>query len=113
MLGLLIDTNTLTVGIPPDYIKEVLNLMNSTWHLHRRCFTVGEAQRLTRKLGHLAEGTQWVFHLLMHLYASIAYALAENKRLLADSSPKFRSICVNPQIGMNLESLWGLPKLEY
>jgi hypothetical protein len=47
MLGLLIDTNTLTVGIPPNYIKEVLDLMNSTWHLQRHCFTIGEAQRLT------------------------------------------------------------------
>ncbi len=79
MLGFLIDTNTFTVGIPPDYIKEVLDLINSMWHLHHRCFTVGEAQRLTGKLGHPAEGAQWVFHLLTHLYASIAYALAKNK----------------------------------
>jgi hypothetical protein len=89
MLGLLIDTNTLTVGIPPNYIKEVLDLIKSIWHLHRRRFIVGEAQRLTGKLGHLAEGAQWVFHLLTHLYASIAYVLAKNKRLLADSSPEF------------------------
>ncbi len=99
MLGLLINTNTLTVSIPPDYIKEVLDLINSTWHLHRRRFTVGEAQRLTGKLGHLAEGAQWVFHLLTHLYASIAYALAENKRLLVDSSPKFQSICLSLRMG--------------
>jgi hypothetical protein len=89
MLGLLIDTNTLTVGIPPNYIKEVLDLINSMWHSHRHRFTAGEAQRLTGKLGHLAEGAQWAFHLLTHLYASIAYPLAENKQLLADSSPEF------------------------
>ena len=35
-----------------------------------------------------------VFHLLTHLYASIAYALAENKQLLVDSSPEFCSICL-------------------
>ncbi len=99
MLGLLIDTNTLTVGIPPDYIKEVLDLINSTWHLHRRHFTVGEAQRLTGKLGHLAEGAQWVLHLLTHLYASITYALAKNKQLLADSSPEFKSICLSLRTG--------------
>ncbi len=99
MLRLLIDTNTLTVGIPPDYIKEVLDLINSTWHSHRHCFTVGEAQRLTGKLGHLAEGAQWIFHLLTHLYASIAYALAKNKRLLADSSPEFQSICLSLRMG--------------
>ena len=85
--------------IPPDYVKEVLDLINSTWHSHRRRFTVGEAQRLTGKLGHLAEGAQWVFHLLTHLYASIAYGLAENKRLLADSSPEFRSICLSLKTG--------------
>jgi hypothetical protein len=31
MLGLIIDTNTLTVGIPPDYVKEVFDLINTTW----------------------------------------------------------------------------------
>jgi hypothetical protein len=35
----------------------------------------------------------------MHLYASIAYALAKNKRLLADSSPKFQSICLSLRMG--------------
>ncbi len=99
MLGLIINTNTFTVGIPPDYVKEVLNLINTTWHLHHHCFTIGEAQRLTGKLGHLAEGAQWVFHLLTHLYASIAYGLAENKRLLVNSSPKFRSICLSLKTG--------------
>jgi hypothetical protein len=99
MLGLIIDTNTLTVGIPPNYIKEVLNLINTTWYLHCLCFTVGEAQRLTGKLGHLLEGAQWVFHLLTHLHASIAYALAENKRLLVDSSPESCSICLSLKMG--------------
>jgi hypothetical protein len=99
MLGLIINTNTLTVGIPPEYVKEVLNLSNTPWHLHRRCFTVREAQRLTRKLSHLVEGAQWVFHLLMHLYASIVYVLAKNKQLLVDSSPEFRSICLSLKMG--------------
>jgi hypothetical protein len=53
---------------------------------------VKEAQELTRKLGHLAEGANWVFHLLTHLYASIAYALSQNKRFLADSSPEFQTL---------------------
>jgi len=30
MLGLLVDTNSLTVGIPPDYVAEVLDLLNTT-----------------------------------------------------------------------------------
>jgi len=99
MLGLIVDTNSMTVGIPPDYVAEVFDLLNTTWHSHRRRFTVGEAQRLTGKLGHLAEGANWVFHLLTHLYASIAYALSENKRLLSDMSPEFRNICLSLKTG--------------
>jgi hypothetical protein len=32
MLGLIINTNRLTVAIPPKYLQEVLKLLNSTWH---------------------------------------------------------------------------------
>jgi hypothetical protein len=32
MLGLIIDTNRLTVPIPLKYLQEVLELLNSTWH---------------------------------------------------------------------------------
>ena len=99
MLGLVIDTTTLTVGIPDLYIQEVRHLINRTWHIHRKRFTVKEAQELTGKLGHLAQGATWIFHLLTHLYASIAYALSENKRLLQDSSPEFRSIVSSLKTG--------------
>jgi hypothetical protein len=32
MLGLIINTNRLTVTIFSKYLQEVLNLLNSTWH---------------------------------------------------------------------------------
>jgi hypothetical protein len=92
MLGLIIDTNRLTVAIPPKYLQEVLELLNSTWHPKRRCFKVLEAQKLTGKLACLAKGANWVFHLLSRLYLSIAYALSENKRLLTESSAEFQDI---------------------
>jgi hypothetical protein len=92
MLGLIIDTNRMTINVPEDYIQSVRLLIDSTWHTHRQQFTVKEAQELTGKLGHLAEGANWVFHLLTHLYASIACALSENKRFLADSSPEFQTL---------------------
>jgi hypothetical protein len=40
-----------------------------------------------------------VFHLITDLYASIAYALSENKRFLADSSAKFKTIIKSLQTG--------------
>jgi hypothetical protein len=44
------------------------------------------------KLAGLAEGANWVFHLLSHLYLSISNALFENKRLMTESSAEFRDI---------------------
>jgi hypothetical protein len=92
MLGLLINTNRMIISVPDNYIQGVCLLIDSTWHTHCQQFTVKEAQELTEKLGHLAEGANWVFHLLTHLYTSIAYAFSENKRFLADSSPQFQTL---------------------
>jgi len=92
ILGLVIDTRTLTVGITDKYKEEVTNLINKTWHKGRKRFTVSEAQKLVGKLARLAEGAHWVFHLLSHLYTSIAHALSENTRLLNESSNEFREL---------------------
>jgi hypothetical protein len=56
MLGLIINTNRLTVAIPPKYLQKVLELLDSTWHPNQCRFKVSEAQKLTGKLTHLAEG---------------------------------------------------------
>jgi hypothetical protein len=84
-LGLIININWLTVAIPIKYLTKVHALLDSTWHPNSCCFKASEAKKLTGKLARLAEGANWGFHLLSHLYSSIAYALTENKRLLMES----------------------------
>jgi hypothetical protein len=98
-LGLIIDTNGLPVAIPIKYLTEVRALLDSTWHPNRRHFKVSEAQKLTGKLARLAEGANWVYHLLFHLYSSIAYVLTENKRLLMESLQEFRDTVLAIQTG--------------
>jgi hypothetical protein len=98
-LGLILDTNRITVAIPSSYVNEVWAIIDATWHKKRRTFIVSEAQTLTGKLGHLAEGAPWVHHLMTHLYTSIAYALAENKRLLTESSQEFCDIVESIRTG--------------
>ena len=90
-LGLTVNTSRMIVSIPRHYIDEVLVILNETWHPCRKQFTVQEAQTLTGKLAHLAPAP-WVFHLLTHMYASIAHALKSNKALLAKKSEKFREL---------------------
>ncbi len=34
MLGLVIDTNRMTISVPDDYIQSVCLLIDSTWHTH-------------------------------------------------------------------------------
>ena len=56
MLGLNLDTNKLMDAIPGSYVSDVHNLINTPWHKKCQTFIVSEAQQLTGKLGHLAEG---------------------------------------------------------
>jgi hypothetical protein len=81
------------------YLKEVRDFLDSTWHPNRCRFKVSKAQKLTGKLARLAEGANWGFHLLSHLYSSISFALAENKRLLLESSQEFQNIILSIQTG--------------
>jgi hypothetical protein len=56
MLGFVINTYQLTVGISSNYVNKLLLLLNNTWHCGQKQFTVSKAQKLTGKLGHLAQG---------------------------------------------------------
>jgi hypothetical protein len=103
MLGLIVNTHKLTVSIPGTYVLKVLLLLNNTWHPGRKQFMVLEAQKLTGKLGHLAEGATWIFHLLSHLYTLMAYVLSKNKRLLFKSSKKFQTLFCHLKGGLTLE----------
>jgi hypothetical protein len=107
---LIIDTNQLTVAIPIKYLTEVWDLLDSTWNPNRCCFKVSEAQKLTGELACLAEGANWVFHLISHLYSSIAYSLAENTRLLMESLQEFRDIVLSKQTGVFFTSCKDLTR---
>ena len=91
MLGLVIDTTSMTVSLTLQYISEIRDLLNNTWHICQKCFSISEAQTLVG-IAWLAEGAYWVFHLLPHLYTSIAAALACNKEFLGTSSAKFKCL---------------------
>ena len=64
-----------------------------------KAHTTGEAQQLTGKFVLLVEGADWVFHMLSHLYTSIAYALAENKAILEESSNEFKQLALKIKAG--------------
>lgn len=111
ILGISLDTHTMSVSMTPEYTAEIRELLDKTWHLNRKRFTVSEAQSLTGKLARLAEGAHWVFHLLSHLYTSIAYALAENKKLLLESSEEFQSIVKDIKSG--IYNTYGSDQAKY
>ena len=91
VLGLVIDTNTMTVGISEDYINKVRDLLNN-WDPSKRFFKVNDMQKLVGKLARLGEGAPWIFKLMSHLYTSLAFALKSNTELLEKSSSGFRDL---------------------
>ncbi len=91
VLGLVVDTTKMTVGITPEYLQQVRDLL-SNWDSNKRFFKVGDMQKLVRKLARLGEGAPWIFKVMSHLYTSLAYALKNNKKLLKTCSQEFRDL---------------------
>ncbi len=55
VLGLVVDTNKMTVGMTDEYIQQCRELLN-LWDQDHRFFKVGDMQKLVGKLARLGEG---------------------------------------------------------
>jgi len=61
ILGLVFDSNILTVGNTDEYLKQVRELLDCKWHSNRKYFRVSELQKLIGKLGRIGEGIPWIY----------------------------------------------------
>jgi hypothetical protein len=84
VLGLTIDTNRMTVGLPQEYRDQVKKLLHK-WPKNRKLFRAADMQKLIGKIARLGEGAPWIFKIMLHLYTSLAYALQTSKQLLESS----------------------------
>ena len=89
LLGLLFNTRKMTVGVTEEYRKEVLDLLDKTWHPGREAFTVHEIELLVGKLGRIGQAYRPIYHLMPHMYGSVAYALRDNEAFLALYSRRY------------------------
>ena len=63
------------MGMTRDYLDETMAIIDASWHKHRKSFTILDIELLAGKLGRLGEGAAWVYHLMKHIYSSVASAL--------------------------------------
>jgi hypothetical protein len=89
VLGLVVDTNSMTVAITPGYLQQVRDLLDN-WDINAHMFKVNDMQKLVGKLARLGKGALWIYKLMSHLYTSLAYSLKKNKQLLEECSSGFR-----------------------
>jgi hypothetical protein len=91
VLGLVVDTSKMTVGITDEYLDQVRFLL-SQWDRNQRFFKVHSMQKLVGKIAQLGEGAPWIFKLMSHLYTSLAFSLKSNAELIKKSSSGFKSL---------------------
>ncbi|KAL7525949.1 hypothetical protein ACHAWF_001576 [Thalassiosira exigua] len=89
LLGLQLDTRAMTVGITDEYRAEVTTMLEQDWPSHCTHFTVGEMERMVGKLGRIGQGFRPIYHMMPHMYGSVAYALCDNERFLNQTSRRF------------------------
>jgi hypothetical protein len=89
VLGLLVDTDKMTVSLTKEYIQQVQKLLD-LWDPNQSTFRASDMQKLVGKLACLGKGAPWIYKLMSHLYTSLAFALKSNAKLLKKSSSGFR-----------------------
>ena len=92
LLGFLFNTQKMTIGITDEFCRDVLHLLDTTWHCERQAFTAKEIEMLVGKLNHIGQAYWPLYHLMPHLYASLAYALRNNEDFLITSIRRFRKM---------------------
>jgi len=92
LLGLLVNTQEMTVSILDKFHREVLALLTATWHCRRESFTVKEFELLVGKLGRIAQAYCPFYFFMSNLYSSLAFALRENRAFLINTSKRFRAL---------------------
>ena len=91
ILGLVFNTRKMTVGVTPEYRRKVLHLLDSHW-IDREAFHIKEMEELVGKLGRIGQAYGPIYHLMPHMYASVAFALRDNEYFLASTSRNFRKM---------------------
>lgn len=90
VLGHIINTREMTVGVPDAFLAQTLESLRTTWGPHRREFTVLEAAELAGKLNHIAITAPWLKYLMGQVYQSLASALKLNEETERRTSKSFR-----------------------
>lgn len=91
ILGQIIHTRRLDVGVPKDYITKTLKLL-TPFHHSRKSFTVKEMERITGMLVFIASTAPWLKFLLSHVYTSVAAAMKVNTNHLKLTNKQFRQL---------------------
>jgi hypothetical protein len=75
-LGLIINTNTLCICIPSSKLDALQELITSTFHPHRKQFTVLEGATLLGNLDHLASHIPWFRHTYLSIRSTFNAAIS-------------------------------------
>ena len=73
----------MTVTLPESKRLELTTLIRSTWHLHRRSFTIKELASLLGMLRHACHCCRWGVFLVQGLQLAVITALRDNTEALA------------------------------
>ena len=104
ILGMQINTRTLAVRVPMEYVQGTINLLESHWHKKRKRFKLSEIETLAGQLGHIASTSPWLRYLMSHVYTSIAAALGVSRAWLISNSKDFRDMMKLIKAGLAVRS---------
>ena len=76
-LGLIINTRSMMVYLPPAKLNKIKTILNKSWHSKRRMFKLLEGAQLLGLLEHAASVNPWGRFLLVGIRHSVNHAISK------------------------------------
>ena len=92
LLGVEINTRTLAVRTPIEYVQSTTNELATKWHTKKQQWFVLDMESITGRLGHIADTSPWLRFLMSHFYTSITSALGVANAHLINTRSDFRAM---------------------
>ena len=112
ILGQILDTCRLNVGVPPLFVADTLQLLEP---FHSKCntFTVKKIERIDEMIIFIASSAPWMKFLLSQIYIYIAAGIGGNTTYLTRTNMQFHQLLkeAHPSVEHTRSNTFALPEM--
>lgn len=104
ILGREINTRTMMIRTPIEFVAGTINILDRKWSKHNFTFALPDLESLVGRLGHIADTAPWLRYIMSQMYTSIAAVLKDSESHLYTTRRDFRALMKTAKTAVSPEA---------